>query len=115
VDEFYRCNPQVPKFSQLVAIRNPTEEEKALRITDKTDVWSCASQDCSVSMETFNRSVLRLLDVGNNNIQDLAVVLLPYVPSRNDASSSLRSWFAICNLHFAVWAETRLTLPLDIE
>jgi hypothetical protein len=30
VDEFYRCNPQVPKFSKLVAIRNPTEEEKAL-------------------------------------------------------------------------------------
>jgi hypothetical protein len=30
VDEFYRCNPQVPKFSELVRIRKPTEDEKAL-------------------------------------------------------------------------------------
>jgi hypothetical protein len=30
IDEFYRHNPQVPKFSQLVAIRNPTTEEYAL-------------------------------------------------------------------------------------
>jgi hypothetical protein len=29
VDEFYRENPSVPKFSDLVKIRNPAEDEKA--------------------------------------------------------------------------------------
>jgi hypothetical protein len=30
VDEFYRANPDVPKFSELVKIRNPTAEESTL-------------------------------------------------------------------------------------
>jgi hypothetical protein len=30
VHEFYRCNPQIPRFSRLVAIRKPSEDEKAL-------------------------------------------------------------------------------------
>jgi hypothetical protein len=30
VDEFYRANPDVPKFSELVKVRNPSPEESAL-------------------------------------------------------------------------------------
>jgi hypothetical protein len=44
VDEFYRCHPEVPRFSEFVRIRKPTGDEKAL-----------INQMVKDSRERFNR------------------------------------------------------------